>query len=81
VSLRKSRGEAAATVFRESSTLSRVGTGKTFAHAREVSGICMELENLIGDVKGKMHKRKNREAEIPMLRSGADGFVVALKRL
>jgi hypothetical protein len=31
------------------------------------SGICMELENLIGDDKGKMHKRKNREAEIPML--------------
>ena len=31
------------------------------------SGICMELENLIRDVKGKMHKRKNREAEIPML--------------
>ena len=28
------------------------------------SGICTELENLIGDVKGKMHKRKNREAEI-----------------
>jgi hypothetical protein len=29
------------------------------------SGIGMELENLIGDVRGKMHKRKNREAEIP----------------
>ncbi len=40
----------------------------------------MELENLLGDVKGKMHKRKNREAEIPMLRSGADGFVVCAEQ-
>jgi hypothetical protein len=31
------------------------------------SGICMELENLIGDAKGKCTSGKNREAEIPML--------------
>jgi hypothetical protein len=41
----------------------------------------MELENLIGDAKGKCTSGQNREAEIPKLRSGADGFVVALKRL
>ena len=52
----------------------------------------MELENLIGDVKGKMHKRKNREAEIPRgrntdapirggrLRSSVEAIVMIVER-
>ena len=44
-------------------------------------GFRMELENLIEDAKGKRTSGRNRKAEIPMLRSGADHLVVALKRL
>jgi hypothetical protein len=45
------------------------------------SGIRMELENLIGDGKGKRPSGEHREAEIPKLRSGTDHLVVVLKRL
>jgi hypothetical protein len=45
------------------------------------SGVRMELENLIGDGKGKRPSGGNREAEIPKLRSGTDHLVVVLKRL
>jgi hypothetical protein len=41
----------------------------------------MELENLIGDGKGKCTSGRNREAEIPKLRSGADHLVIVWKRL
>jgi len=41
----------------------------------------MELENLIGDGKGKRPSGEHREAEIPKLRSGTDHLVVVLKRL
>ena len=44
------------------------------------SGSRMELENLVGDAKGKGASGRNREAEIPMRRPGADCSVVVMKR-
>ena len=45
------------------------------------SGSRTELENLSGDAKGKGTSGDNREAEIPMHRTGADCPVIVMKRL
>ena len=44
------------------------------------SGSCMELENLLGDAKGKGTNGEPVRPKVPMRRSGADCSVVAWKR-
>ena len=44
-------------------------------------GFRMELETLAGHAKGKGTSGDNREAEIPMHRTGADCPVLVMKRL
>jgi hypothetical protein len=45
------------------------------------SGSRMELENLIGDVKGKGTSGGTVRLKVPMHRPGADYLVVVLKRV
>ena len=44
------------------------------------SGFRTELENLIGDAKGKGTSGETARPKVPMRRPGADCFVVVMKR-
>jgi hypothetical protein len=43
-------------------------------------GFCTELENLVGDVKGKGASGETARPKVPMRRPGADCSVVVMKR-